>query len=44
MNQIWYTGAIAKITGDIGFECAFIVAGLTYLPLRTLEIRLQGRV
>ncbi|KAL3426541.1 Purine-cytosine permease fcyB 1 [Phlyctema vagabunda] len=44
MAQIWYTGPIAEKTGDIGFELAFIVSGLLYLPFRTLEIKLQGRL
>lgn len=43
MYQIWYEGPIAKRTGDIGFEMAFAVAGLTYYPFRSLEIRLLGR-
>lgn len=44
MNTTWFVGPIAKITGNIGFEMAFVVAGLLYVPLRTLEIRLCGRV
>jgi len=43
MYQIWYEGPIAKRTGDIGFELAFVVAGLLYLPFRALEIKLTGR-
>jgi purine-cytosine permease-like protein len=44
MAEPWYTGPIAKTTGDIGFETAFVVAGITYLPFRWLEIRWRGRV
>ncbi|TIA05806.1 cytosine-purine permease [Aureobasidium pullulans] len=44
MAQVWYTGPIAKTTGDIGFELAFVVTGLLYVPLRYLEIRIQKRV
>ncbi|CAD0010208.1 unnamed protein product, partial [Aureobasidium pullulans] len=44
MAQVWYTGPIAKTTGDIGFESAFVVTGLLYVPLRYLEIRIQKRV
>ncbi|EOD46937.1 putative purine-cytosine permease fcy22 protein [Neofusicoccum parvum UCRNP2] len=44
MAATWYTGPIAEHTGDIGFEVAFALAGLLYVPLRTLEIRLQGRL
>jgi hypothetical protein len=39
---VWYTGPIAKTTGDIGFEVAFALSVLLYVPFRTLEIRLQG--
>ncbi|KAL0258127.1 hypothetical protein SLS55_007299 [Diplodia seriata] len=44
MAATWYTGPIAEYTGDIGFEVAFVLAGLLYVPLRTLEIRVQGRL
>jgi purine-cytosine permease-like protein len=39
MNQVWYTGPIARKTGDIGFEMAAIVTALIYIPLRRLEKR-----
>ncbi|KAL2267664.1 hypothetical protein VTJ83DRAFT_4941 [Remersonia thermophila] len=42
MAAPWYTGPIAKVTGDIGFEMAFVVTGIMYLPLRWLEIRWRG--
>ncbi|KAI0458130.1 permease for cytosine/purines, uracil, thiamine, allantoin-domain-containing protein [Xylaria acuta] len=41
--QIWFTGPIAKKTGDIGFELAFIATAIFYLPLRALEKRVCGR-
>lgn len=44
MNQLWFVGPIAEKTGDIGFEMAFAVTALLYVPFRYLEIRLQGRV
>ncbi|KIK61445.1 hypothetical protein GYMLUDRAFT_225128 [Collybiopsis luxurians FD-317 M1] len=40
MSQIWFTGPIAERTGDIGFEMAFVVTGLLYVPFRALEIRI----
>ena len=43
MAQIWYTGPIAATTGDLGFEMAFVVTGLLYLPFRVIEKRLSGR-
>ncbi|KAK4137504.1 hypothetical protein BT67DRAFT_395993 [Trichocladium antarcticum] len=43
MAQVWWTGPIAETTGDIGFELAFVVTGLLYVPLRTLEKRFTGR-
>jgi len=42
MNEVWYTGPIARRTGDIGFELAFIVTALLYIPLRHLEKRWRG--
>ncbi|KAK1782491.1 purine-cytosine permease [Copromyces sp. CBS 386.78] len=42
MAQSWYVGPIAKRTGDIGFEAAFVVTGLLYLPSRWLEIKIRG--
>ncbi|KAJ3497919.1 hypothetical protein NLG97_g1537 [Lecanicillium saksenae] len=43
MNQVYFTGPIAKHTGDIGFELAFFCSGLLYIPLRYAEKRLSGR-
>ncbi|KAK3353047.1 permease for cytosine/purines, uracil, thiamine, allantoin-domain-containing protein [Lasiosphaeria hispida] len=44
MAEPWFTGPIAKTTGDIGFEMAFAVTALCYLPFRWLEIRLRGHL
>jgi len=44
MEQVWYTGPIAKTTGDIGFELAFVVTGIFYVPLRWLEIKKRGHL
>lgn len=43
MSQIWWTGPIARVTGDLGFEFAFVVTGLLYVPFRTLEKHLTKR-
>ncbi|KZL70377.1 NCS1 nucleoside transporter (purine-cytosine permease FCY22) [Colletotrichum tofieldiae] len=43
MAQAWWTGPIAKTTGDIGFEVAFILSALFYIPLRSLERRVLRR-
>lgn len=43
MDDIWFTGPIAKTTGDIGFEVACAISTLLYIPFRTLEIQIQGR-
>jgi purine-cytosine permease-like protein len=43
MGQIWFTGPVAERTGDIGFEVAFVVAAVLYLPLRWLERKKFGR-
>ncbi len=42
MNQVLYTGDIARKTGDIGFEVAMVVTALLCVPLRHLEKRWRG--
>ncbi|KAF7792939.1 hypothetical protein EIP86_004042 [Pleurotus ostreatoroseus] len=44
MDQVWFVGPIAKTTGDIGFEMAFAVTALCYVPLRYLELRYKKLV
>ncbi|KAJ9604251.1 hypothetical protein H2200_011085 [Cladophialophora chaetospira] len=44
MAQAWYVGPIAKKTGDLGFEFAVVVALLAYVPIRSLEIKIRGRL
>ncbi|KAI1774489.1 permease for cytosine/purines, uracil, thiamine, allantoin-domain-containing protein [Hypoxylon cercidicola] len=44
MQGDWYTGPIAEKTGDLGFEFAVVVALLTYIPIRSFEIKLRGRL
>jgi len=44
MDQVWYTGPIAKVTGDLGFEFALALGTLLYLPLRYLEIKMRGHL
>lgn len=44
MAEVWYTGPIAKTTGDIGFEMAFVVTAVCYFPLRWAEIKWRGRL
>ncbi|OAL07719.1 purine-cytosine permease FCY21 [Phaeosphaeriaceae sp. SRC1lsM3a] len=41
MAQLWWTGPIAKETGDIGFEVAFVMSSLLYIPLRWVEKRVR---
>ncbi|KAK3948275.1 permease for cytosine/purines, uracil, thiamine, allantoin-domain-containing protein [Pseudoneurospora amorphoporcata] len=43
MDQVWWQGPIAKTTGDLGFEFAFFVSGLLYVPLRMVEKKVSGR-
>ncbi|KAI0393808.1 permease for cytosine/purines, uracil, thiamine, allantoin-domain-containing protein [Xylariaceae sp. FL0594] len=43
MAQVWFTGPIARTTGDVGFELAFVVTAILYIPFRALEKRLCGR-
>ena len=44
ISQVWFTGPIARTTGDLGFEVALVLSALVYLPLRWLEIRVTGRL
>lgn len=39
MAETWYTGPIAKVTGDLGFEFAGVITALLYIPFRMFEIR-----
>lgn len=41
INQVWFVGPIGKVTGDIGFEVAFFVSGILYVPFRWIEGRLR---
>ncbi|KAG6872097.1 hypothetical protein C0995_013021 [Termitomyces sp. Mi166 len=41
MDQVWFVGPFAKTTGDIGFEVAFALGVVLYIPFRALEIRLR---
>lgn len=44
IDQVWFVGPIAKVTGDIGFEVAFLVSGVLYVPFRWIESRLRKAV
>jgi purine-cytosine permease-like protein len=44
MNEVWYVGSIARTTGDLGFEFAFVLAVPLYLALRHLEIKFRGKI
>ncbi|KAL1742518.1 permease for cytosine/purines, uracil, thiamine, allantoin-domain-containing protein [Schizophyllum fasciatum] len=44
MDQVWFVGPIAKTTGDLGFEFAFVAAVLLYIPFRKLEVRVRGQL
>ncbi|KAI0479011.1 cytosine-purine permease [Xylariaceae sp. FL0804] len=44
ISEVWFVGPIARTTGDIGFEMAFFVTALLYLPFRWLEIRWRGHL
>lgn len=44
IDQVWFVGPFAKTAGDIGFEVAFGVSAVMYIPFRYLEIRIRGHV
>ncbi|QDS73262.1 hypothetical protein FKW77_004668 [Venturia effusa] len=43
MAVTWYTGPVAEMTGDIGFEVGGVLAVVVYVPLRWAERRWIGR-
>lgn len=44
MNQPWYVGPIANAgTGDIGLITGFFGAGVCYVGLRSVELRVERR-
>jgi purine-cytosine permease-like protein len=42
MDQAWFVGPIAKTTGDIGFEMAFVLSVVLYVPFRALELKVRN--
>ncbi|KDR72650.1 hypothetical protein GALMADRAFT_126262 [Galerina marginata CBS 339.88] len=44
VSQVWFTGPIAKKTGDLGFEIALVLSAILYPPMRWLEIKWQGHL
>jgi len=42
IDQVWYTGPIARKTGDLGLEFALIITAILYIPLRRLEKGWRG--
>ncbi|KAH8680907.1 NCS1 nucleoside transporter [Xylariales sp. PMI_506] len=44
MAEVWYTGPVAGTTGDIGFEMAFFITALFYLPFRWIEIKWRKHI
>ncbi|KAI0413626.1 permease for cytosine/purines, uracil, thiamine, allantoin-domain-containing protein [Xylaria grammica] len=38
-SQAWYTGPLAAVTGDIGFEVALVLSPILYVPIRWLELK-----
>lgn len=43
MDTAWYTGTFATHTGDIGMEVSMCLSCLVYIPLRTLDIHVNGK-
>jgi purine-cytosine permease-like protein len=44
MKTPWFIGPIGRRIGGMGFESAFIVTGIAYYPLQSLEIKLIGHI
>jgi len=43
IDQVWFVGPVARITGDIGFEVAFAASAVLYFPFRLLEVWIRQR-
>ena len=49
MSQVWFIGPIGKLIGDpafggdVGFELAFSFAAVSYIILRTIELKMVKR-
>ncbi len=43
ISQVWFTGPIAKRSGDLGFETGLVASVVLYVPLRCVEKRVFGR-
>ena len=49
MAQVWFIGPVGKkiglpeFGGDVGFELAFAFAMISYLGMRTVELKYFGR-
>ncbi|KAL1945935.1 hypothetical protein VTO73DRAFT_1937 [Trametes versicolor] len=41
IDQVWFVGPFAERAGDIGFEVAFVAAGVFYVPLRYVALRFR---
>lgn len=42
MDASWYVGPIGEKIGDVGFEAAFVITAIAYLPLRRIEMNWRG--
>lgn len=43
MDQPWYTGPVARVTGDLGFMVAVAFCLVVYIPLRSVELAILRR-
>ncbi|SNX86262.1 related to purine-cytosine permease [Melanopsichium pennsylvanicum] len=43
IDQVWFSGPIAKKSGDLGFETGLVASFVLYVPLRMLEKKVFGR-
>lgn len=43
IDQVWFSGPIAKRSGDLGFETGLVASIVVYVPLRLIEKKVFGR-
>ena len=37
VDQVWFSGPLAELSGDLGFEVGLVLCALLYVPLRLVE-------
>lgn len=43
ISQVWFTGPVARRSGDLGFETGLVASAVLYVPFRLVEKKVFGR-